>query len=179
MAGERDLQSLAERCAVQSCDHRLVRVLDSVADLVDFGPFEGGVELRNIGAGGESLARSGENDGMGALVGFSLPDGGQKPVANFPRQRIEGRIIDSYNANAVLVLVIYGIRGHECSPTGRYLLFKFGLDEQYSSLKGTVNGLRRATAVDYGAPICERAPQCPCSERGSRTRNPPESSTPP
>ncbi len=25
-------------------------------------------------------------------------------------------------------------------PNGRYLLLKFGLDEQYRSLKGTVNG---------------------------------------
>jgi len=33
------------------------------------------------------------------------------------------------------------------SPTGHYLLFKFGLDEQYSSLKVTVN----ASAPNYQA----------------------------
>ena len=85
MAGERNLQSLAKRRAVQRCDHRLEQVLDGVADLVDFGPFEGGVEFRDIGAGGEGLACSGENDGMGALVSFSLPDSCQEPVANLSR----------------------------------------------------------------------------------------------
>ncbi len=54
---------------------------------------------------------------MRAIVGFCLPDGGQKAIANFAGQRIERGIIDRYDANAVAVLIIYGICGHEYTPT--------------------------------------------------------------
>jgi hypothetical protein len=36
------------------------------------------------------------------------------------------------------------------APQRPLFAFKFGLDEQYSSLKATVNGLRRATTVFSG-----------------------------
>jgi hypothetical protein len=39
------------------------------------------------------------------------------------------------------------------APQRPLFAFKFGLDEQYSSLKGTVNGLRQANFVEMASDL--------------------------
>src|SRR5271165_7170546 len=97
---------------------------------------------------------------MRAIVAFRLPDGGQKAIANFARQRIERGIIDRYDANAVPVLIIYGICGHEYSPAAAIcFLGSASMNIQFAE------GNRQRSALDKYSVRGAAFKVAPCSER--------------
>ncbi len=128
MAGEGDFEAAAERRAMQRGHDGLGTVFDSGANVVDVRALECGAELQggakfgDVGSHGESWPCAGQDDGARLGIGRCVPDGREKPVADAARQHIQRRIIDSYNANAVCVLVFDGTCGHECSRKAVILL---------------------------------------------------------
>ena len=69
---ERDLQSAAERRAVDGGDHRLAAGLDAVADLGQRRRLRRLAELAHVGAGRESALAADQQDDLGLGIGLGL-----------------------------------------------------------------------------------------------------------
>src|SRR5262249_37914006 len=108
MAGQGRLQPAAERRAVDGRDHRLGAILQRLqhrreADLPRLLPGCELAELLDVGPGREVATRAAEGDGLGAVVAPQLAQGRHPRLGDARPQRVDGRVIDRYDADRAVL----------------------------------------------------------------------------
>ena len=108
VAGEGQLETAAEGGAVKRHDDGLGRVLDLIEERieVDHRALAGNdaPEFLDVGAGDESAARAGDDNGVDSSVGLGGAHGFYDAFGDAGRERVDGRVIDGDNEHAFLAM---------------------------------------------------------------------------
>ena len=107
MAAERELQAAAHAKARDGGEHRLVAGLDHADERMErrLALRLGGVELANVGAGGERSAGTRENDRLNRRIGQRAVDGCGGSDARLVREPVDRRIVERDDGDAVARIV--------------------------------------------------------------------------
>src|SRR5947207_8820911 len=97
------LEPAAERKAVNRSNDRLLRTLEDVdGALADRGSWPALAELADVRAGDERAPCANQHHRLHGRILFALGEGGQDTFGHAGAQRVDGRIVDGDDANAVL-----------------------------------------------------------------------------
>ena len=102
VAAERQLQAAAESGAVDGGDNRLGRLLDRVDQGRQERLLHLALEFRDVGAGGEELARARQHDGFDAGIGIGLGKGLLQTHPQRMAQRIHRRVVHADDRHVAL-----------------------------------------------------------------------------
>jgi len=119
VAAERQLEAAAEGGAVDRRGDGLCAILDRGDDVGQEGRHRRLAEFADVGAGDEAPAGAGEHGGNDAGVGLDLGDRLDEAPAHGLAQRVDRRIVDEDDGDAVLALDMNdGSVGHLEPPLG-------------------------------------------------------------
>ena len=118
MAHQRDFEAAAERCPMQSGDHRLRTAFERALDFGKRCALRRLAELGNIRARDKGAARADQDDRFDRGVRCCLPGAVAKAVAHVGRQCVDRRRIDREHGDIAFTGQIgYGIDGgHRAAP---------------------------------------------------------------
>ena len=109
VAGQRDLAAAAERHAVERRDNRLVARLDQFDDLRQGRLGHRLAELADVGAADEAAPAADDDDRADLFGDAGMHDGAVQPGPHGCRRRVDRRVVDGDDEDAVLHAIGDGI----------------------------------------------------------------------